>query len=204
MDFTDRIETTRFLGPEFLAWLWYKVELFEGNFELGSLGSAEVWFDTQIVLAAWKDYGEQIALRGTAPSSSPEAAEALRQGKVPVKARLRLTVNGEEYAFAFDARNFALSGVKLPEILTEDSEERFYERMRLLEQVDQAVCELYDEFLCLRLGSLWEAELAPAIRDWVRGKESLTPRAYQGLVKRAEAEQSAPRRAVRGGGKRSR
>jgi hypothetical protein len=204
MDFADRIETTRFLGPEFLAWLWFKVELFEGNLVLGSLGNAEVWFDTQVVLAAWKDYGEQIALRGTAPSSSPEAAEALRQGKVPVKARLRVTVNGEEYAFAFDARNFALSGIKLPEILTEDSEEHFYERMRLLEQVDQAMCELYDEFLCLRLSSLWEAELAPAIRDWVRGKESLSQRAYEGFVKRAETEPSSPRRAARGAAKRSR
>jgi hypothetical protein len=198
MDLTDRIETTRFLGPEFLAWLWFKIELFEGSFELGSLGSADIWFDTQLALAAWKDYTEQIALRGSAPSSSPEAAEALRQGKVPVKARLRLTINGEEYTFAFDARSFSLSGVKLPEILTEDSEERFYERMRLLEQVDQAVCELYDEFLCLRLGSLWEAELAPAIRDWVRGKESLTQRSYQGLVKRALGERGAPRKTSRG------
>ncbi len=197
MDLVDRIETTRFLGPEFLAWLWYKIELFEGGFELGSLGAAEVWLDTQVTLAAWKDYGEQIALRGTAPSSSPEAAEALRQGKVPVKARLRLTVNGEEYALALDARNFALSGIKIPEILTEDSEERFYERMRLLEQVDQAVCELYDEFLCLRLSPLWEAELAPHIRDWVKGKETLSTRAYQALLKRAEVEQATPRKGAK-------
>jgi hypothetical protein len=206
MDFADRIETTRFLGPEFLTWLWFKIELFEGNFELGSLGAAEAWLDTQLVLAAWKDYTEQIALRGMAPSSSAEAAEALRQGKVAVKARLRFTVNGEEYAFVFDARNFAVTGVKLPEILTEDSEERFYERMRLIEQLDQALCELYDEFLCLRLGSLWEAELVPAVREWVRGKESLTTRSYQGLYKRAqkEAEEGATKRAGRGASKAAR
>ncbi|MFC1641414.1 hypothetical protein ACFL5O_01810 [Myxococcota bacterium] len=200
MDLVDRIETTRFLGPEFLTWLWHKVELFEGGFELGSLGAAELWFDTQVVLAAWKDYSEQVALRGAAPSSSPEAAEALRQGKVPVKARLRLTVGGEEYVLVFDARTFAISGIKLPEILTENSEERFLERMRLLEQLDQAIGELFDEFLCLRLSSLWESELAVAIRDWVRGKESLTTRAYQGLLRRAqkEAEDNPPRRGARG------
>lgn len=192
MDLVDRIETTRFLGSEFLTWLWFKIELFEGTLEIGELGSCELWFDTTLALAGWVDEGEKMTLRGTAPSSTPEAAEALRQGKVPHKVSLRLMVGGvEEYVFAFNARAFSVSGVKIPAVLTEASDEQFYERMRLLEQLDDALVTLYDEFVLLRLSPVWEAELAPAIREWVRGKEALTTRAYGGLVQRALALREA-------------
>jgi hypothetical protein len=192
VDLVDRIETTRFLGSEFLTWLWFKIELFEGTLEVGELGSAEVWMDTSLLLAGWVDEGEKIALRGAAPSSSPEAAEALRQGKVPHKVSLRVIVGGsEEYVFAFDARRFAVSGVKIPAVLTEATDEQFYERMRLLEQLDALLVTLYDEFLVLRLSPLWEAELAPAMREWVRGREALSSRAYTALLQRALAQRSS-------------
>ncbi|MBN2192801.1 MAG: hypothetical protein JW751_08275 [Polyangiaceae bacterium] len=198
MDLVDRIETSRFLGSEFLTWLWFKIELFEGTFDIGELGSTEVWFDTAMALVGWVDEGEKITLRGTAPSSTPEAAEALRQGKVPHKASLRMVVGGnEEYVFTFNARAFSVSGVKIPAILTEAAEEQFYERMRLLEQLDELIVSLYDEFVLLRLSPLWDGEVAPAMREWVRGKESLTPRSYAGLVQRALAQRDAGARKKR-------
>jgi hypothetical protein len=185
MDLVDRIETTRFLGNEFLTWLWFKVELYEGTFDVGELGKCEVWFDTTLQLAGWADDSEKTILRGAAPSSSAEASEALKQGKVPVKAALRLVLNSEEYVFTLNGKTLGLSGVKIPEVGMEELEERFYERMRLLEQLDEVVTTLYDEFLLVRLSSLWDAELAPAMRDWVKGKDSMTTRQYAGLVHRA-------------------
>ena len=185
MDIVDRIETTRFLGSEFLTWLWFKIELFEGSLEIGELGSCELWFDTTLVMAGWTDEGEKLSLRGAAPSSTAEASEALRQGKVPHKASLRLVVGAEEYVFTFNARTFAVSGVKIPAVVQEEIDERFYERMRLLEQLDDAISTLYDEFMLLRLAPLWESDLVPALRDWVRGKESMSTRSYSGLVQRA-------------------
>lgn len=185
MDLVDRIETTRFLGNEFLTFVWFKVELFEGTFDIGELGKCEVWFDTTLQLAGWVDEGEKVTLRGAAPSSSAEASEALKQGKVPVKAALRMVIGSDEYVFALSGRTLGISGVKIPEVLGDEIAERFYDRMRLLEQLDEAITTLYDEFLLLRLSPLWESEVAPAMRDWVRGKESLSTRQYAGLVQRA-------------------
>jgi hypothetical protein len=96
----------------------------------------------------------------------------------------------EEYVFGFNAQTFGLSGVKLTEVLTEEADERFYERMRLLEQLEAALNDLYAEFLTVRLSSLWNKELLPFLRAWVKGKETLTPRQYAGLLKRAERERS--------------
>ena len=75
--------------------------------------------------------------------------------------------------------------MKLPAVLVEDEEERFYERIRLLQDLDRAVAELYEEFLVLRISSVWDAELASAIRAWVRNRPGLTRRKYAGLLKRA-------------------
>jgi hypothetical protein len=185
MDLVDRIETTRFLGNEFLTFLWFKVELYEGAFDVGELGRCELWFDTSLQMAGWADESEKITLRGAAPSSSAEASEGLKQGKVPTKAALRLVLNSEEYVFTLNGKTLGLSGVKIPEVGLEQLDERFYERMRLLEQLDEVVTTLYDEFLLVRLSALWDAELVPALRDWVKGKDTMTTRQYSGLVQRA-------------------
>ncbi len=185
MDLVDRIETTRFLGSEFLTWLWYKIELFGGALDLGEQGVAELIIDNQVNLASWVDEKEKVALRGATPSTSPEASEALRNAKVPQRVALRLTLNSEEFVLAFNGPKFSMSGVKLPQVLPEDSEERFHERMRLLELLDNVIGALYDEYLLLRLSPLWAEELAPAMREWVKGHEALSTRAYGGMLKRA-------------------
>jgi hypothetical protein len=185
MDRYEHIENTRFLGAEFLTWLWFKIELFEGQLALSDGRAADGWMDTRLVLGSPDNPRERVALRGQQPSASAEAASALRQGKVPMKAALRLSVGVQEYTFTFDAKTFAVSGVKLPAVLGEESDEPVYERLRLIEQLDQILGELYTEFLNLRVAAEWDRTLAPAMRAWVRGKLTLTKRQYAGLVQRA-------------------
>ncbi len=186
MDRVARIETTRFLGSEFLAFLWFKSEIQADGFPMGEHGKVEMWLETALSLTSLLDPGEKISLKGAAPSSTPEASSALRQGKLPERATIRLAVGDDEYGFSFHGPKFALSGVSLPEVLVEESDEAFYERMRLLEQLDAIVTDLYREFLAIRLSALWHDELVPALRDWVKGKATLTSRSYQGLLGRAQ------------------
>jgi hypothetical protein len=195
VDTVERINTTRFLGNEFLAWLWFKVELFEGTLSLGELGACEVWFDTQLVLTSLMDETEKVTLRGSAPSSSAEASEALRQGKFPSKASLRFVIGGEEYVATFTGQSFALSGIKVPQVLKEEQEEQLIERMRLIEQLSDSVSALYDEYLALRLSSVWEPAALPALREWVKGREGMTSRAYEQMLETALAERKAERKA---------
>jgi hypothetical protein len=197
VDTVERINTTRFLGNEFLAWLWFKVELFEGTLPLGELGACEVWFDTQLVLTSLMDETEKVTLRGSAPSSSAEASEALRQGKFPSKASLRFVIGGEEYVATFTGQSFALSGIKVPQVLKEEQEEQLIERMRLIEQLSDSVSALYDEYLALRLSSVWDATALPALREWVKGREGMTTRAYEQMLETALAERKAERKAAK-------
>ena len=185
MDLVDRIEGTRFLGGEFVVWLWFKSELFEGELDVPGFGKVDVWLDTMLSFESQLDKAEKTTLRGLAPSATPEAREALKQGKLPSRARISARLGPQDYAFVLTASTLAISSASIPALVTESGDERFYERMHLLEELDRLIAALYEEFIQLRLGPLWESELLVAIRAWANGREQLTAPAYRGLLKRA-------------------
>ena len=59
-----------------------------------------------------------------------------------------------------------LTSIKLPAQLQKVEDDRFYERMELLEDLDVVATSLYREFLRIRLGEEWGGEL-DEIRTWV-------------------------------------
>ena len=59
-----------------------------------------------------------------------------------------------------------LSSIKLPAVLSKADDDRFYDRMNLLEALDDLITALYHQFLELRLAKGWAAELEE-IRGWV-------------------------------------
>lgn len=186
MDLAERIEQTRFLGREFLVWLWFKSELHEANFRRPDGSAMELWLDSQLSLRSVHEPTEQIAFKGVAPSGRVEAKFALQKHWMPVKARVCVTIDAQDFAFVMDADSLAKTAIKLPVLTAKESDERFYERMHLLEVLDTVVEEQFREFLDLRLTNLWEAELVPAVTAWSQGEEALSPQAYRGLLGRAQ------------------
>ena len=87
--------------------------------------------------------------------------------------RARLELGEQAYAFVFHAETLRLGSVKLPAVLGEegDEDEPFYERMRLLEQLESLLDGLYKDFVALRLSSRWQEHVLPAMQRWVRGDE---------------------------------
>jgi hypothetical protein len=69
--------------------------------------------------------------------------------------------------------------------------------MRLIEQLSDSVSALYDEYLALRLSSVWDATALPALREWVKGREGMTTRAYEQMLETALAERKAERKAAK-------
>ncbi len=195
MDLYEKIEKTRFIGREFIVWIWWKSELTEGKMELGDFGPSEVWLDDQLTLESRGENVEQSKLKGSSPSTSPEAYEALRQGKVPTKARLSITLEEREFSCVIDGETFALSGVRIPTLLQDEKEERFYERMYLLEELEDMLAALFREFLIIRVSPKWKG-LASEIRAWVRGEPEMTAEDYHGLISKLLKNQPKPAKAA--------
>lgn len=164
MNLADLIEKRRYVGREFLVWLWFESEIMESRFEVEGYGPCEIWLEGQLALTMESEHSR---LKGAAPSATPEAHEALRQGKLPAQARVRLNRGELEHAFLFTAESLALSGVKIPKVMKEETDEQFYERMYLLEDLEGMLASLYGRFLGLRLSTAWNDTVAPMIRAWV-------------------------------------
>ena len=69
-DLVDRIERNRFVGREFLLWLWFESEVFETNLAPTGQGRVALWIETRMTLAFEKD---ESVLKSAMPAASPEA-----------------------------------------------------------------------------------------------------------------------------------
>lgn len=181
MDLIDLINSRRFLGSEFLTWLWFKVDCYDGLLDVDPLGRVEVIFDDQMTLDAYVAETQRNDLRGGAPAYSPEAITALRQGKRPIKAKLRVIREGREWSFSFKAEEFDLATIKLPALLTDEADEQFWERMYLAEELEEIVHALYREFLNVRLADAWGERLVGAMQAWIESEQDPTPDDYPEL-----------------------
>jgi len=180
------IETRKFLGREFLVWLWFESELFEQKFSIEGFGECELWLEKSIVLESLTEAGkERATLAGIAPSGGPEAREALRQGKMPVKAKLAVRRDEQDFALALDADSLSLSGAKIPALLKGEGDDPFHERMTLIEELEGAIESLYRDFLVVRLQAGWDKAVVPAIRAWMNDEETPALIRYKSTRNRA-------------------
>ena len=199
MQLVDRIEKRRFVGREFLLWLWFESELFEGTLRTREHGSFGFWVERQIVLTAGV---EGTRIKGPQPAAGREAKESLRRGKLPESAGFHLVAGSAESSFTLKADRLAISGLKLPTVLgraedappqlldaprrmvkrkreavarqeareSDESHEAFYERMSLTRELEGRLEALYRDFLALRLSDAW-GRIVPVMRAWTRGDD---------------------------------
>lgn len=175
MDMLDRINKTSFLGKEFLTWLWFRSEQQEGLFrDLPNQELFEVWFDDKLVLDTAMDKIKEVnSIRGESPTETAEANAALRVGKKVSDAKLRIIKDEREWVCTVKAEELALSGVKVPSVLSREEDEQVLERLMLIGELESVLDTLYEEFLKVRLDEeRWSVEL-DNIRRWVHASRDV-------------------------------
>ncbi|MFO0661662.1 MAG: hypothetical protein U0165_17790 [Polyangiaceae bacterium] len=173
MDLYQIAESRRFLGREFLVWVWFESELFEGELTATGQDPFELHLEKQITLEAGQKDKETSVLKGMQPSHTPEAREALRQGKTPTRARIRINRAEQEFTFSLSTDALSLSGVKIPALLKEEGDEPFYERIGLIEDLEALIEALYADFLALRVSTSWPKSVHPLMMRWIAGETDL-------------------------------
>ncbi|HWA75939.1 MAG TPA: hypothetical protein VG937_26560 [Polyangiaceae bacterium] len=189
----QRIETTRFLGAEFLLWIWLRGEFVQSGIELGDLGEFNVWIDQQLVLESPLDRNERVTIRGVAPADGTEAREAVRARKFPVRARVVLQAAERESVFSLVAPRFAIAGGTVPNVATEEPSDAIVERMALAQRLFGVIDRLYGAFLQDRLSDTWSLGWEPAISAWLEGT-SVPASILQKLAPAAASERRGKKR----------
>src|SRR5690625_4480287 len=166
MDLADEVARKRFLGTEFLLWLWYRVETENNIFNVEDK-QFELNFDDQLMLEVQLAASEQTSLKGGAPAHAPEAYKAIQHGKRIARARMRIAQAEREWVFMFNADSFAMSGIKIPAVLRDADDDKIDERLYLIDELDTVWSTIYHQFLSLRLSDAWGKEVE-VIREYIR------------------------------------
>lgn len=194
MQLIDKIEKRRFVGREFLLFLWLESELFEATLSTKKHGTFGLWLERILVLSEGR---ESTKITAPLPGAGREAKEALLRGQLPESAGIRVAWHDDETSFVLKADNLAIAGLKLKTVLDkedgpndlldelmgnkkgggrkkreqpEDDREAFYERMALTQEFEELFEALYRDFLAVRLSARWPEVVLPTLRRWVVGE----------------------------------
>lgn len=174
MDLLDIIQDKKFLGQEFLTWLWFTTELNNGLVEAANIGPVEVHFVQRLSLDTGFGNTRQVISCQGPDLDLAEARTAIREGKKVFQAKLRVQVDSREWWVTVKAEGFELTGIRGPKTLDPDEEEaeslagRLLDRIAVTLELTRLFDGLFARFLALRLNPAWEREELPRLRRWLR------------------------------------
>ena len=174
MDLVDIIAEKKFLGQEFLTWLWYKSEERGGAVLLPESGDIQLVFEKYMILESGEGESlERLICKGL-QTELQEARTGLLMGKKLEQARVYLARGDYEWRLTLGATLFEYRNVVLPRTVTASDEgtdpvaveAKTLERIGMSEEALRTIDELFRLFLGLRTGPDWAEELA-GLKRWI-------------------------------------
>src|SRR5512133_3405757 len=159
------MEQGRFLGEEFLLWLWMRSMTEGGASGEGGEGSACL-VDDAIQLVSERGEVKEISLRKGHPAASREASEPLSRCMRPSEVKLRILSGDLEWVFTLNATTLDMGTLKLPPSTGKAPHERLHDRLFLLEEGAAHLERRLKIFLQAR--SEDPGGLEESMRAWVR------------------------------------
>lgn len=162
----------RFLGAEFLTWLWYAIDKDEEAVRAAALGKGVLSVGDRMVLENRLDQPvERLTISGE-NADLGEAILALKKGSLVVELRLHYTAGDQEWRFALKGDTLALMGLKTPRSGAVESPDEMegavLEKVGLCEEVVQLVESLFLRFVRLRVSDRWGEEVVPRMKAWIK------------------------------------
>lgn len=161
----ELMEQGRFLGEEFLLWLWMR-SMTEGGASGEDGDGSGCFVDDAIQLASERGEVKEIGLRKGNPAESREAFESLSRGMRPAKMKLRILSGDLEWVFTLNAATLDMGTLKLPPSTGKAPHERLHDRLFLLEEGAAHLERRLKIFLQARSGD--PGALEESMRAWVR------------------------------------
>jgi len=174
MDLVDLIAEKRFLGQEFLTWLWYKSDERGGAIDLPESGDIIVIFEKHLLLESGEgETLEKVICQGL-QAELKEARTGLSLGKKLEQARILIQLGDYEFHVTIKGSTMDYRSVKLPKTM-EQSEEgddeaaregMLLDRIGLYETLLRTLDGLFRLFIQARTTAAWPEELQ-RIHAWI-------------------------------------
>ena len=162
----------KFIGNEFLTWLWFTIDTDQPFFETVDDTITSLYLGNRIVLEnSVNDASEIITIKGD-DAGLEEGILSLRKGAVVIEMNLSYKMGNQEWKFSLKGESLSFSGLKVPEtgpVETQaDIEGMFLEKAYLYEKAIELVNHLFHYFLQLRSSVAWNKKTVPDIKRWIQ------------------------------------
>jgi hypothetical protein len=163
----------KFIGNEFLTWLWFTIDTNQPFFKSVDETITSLYLGNRIVLENnINDTREIITIKGD-DAGLEEGRLSLRKGAVVIEMNLSYKTENQEWKFTIKGESLSFSGVKVPETgpveTKDDIEGMVLEKAYLYERAIDLINRLFDIFLKLRSTVEWNQKTVPIIRKWITG-----------------------------------
>ncbi len=161
------LEGKTWLGREFLTWLLWRSESSEPLMAFNG-EPVHVLFGGKLTLRGIAGEVIELGLKGAEAAYSKVNRFALEHGLLIHAAKLKLTLGEKAFDFTLDAQLLDIRSARLPDLLTDDEDDRIQERLFLSERLGEIVQAIFTTFLSLRRSPAWRDEVVPEILGWLR------------------------------------
>jgi hypothetical protein len=171
LDVSVSFNRYRFLGHEFLTWLWFLMEKDSSRLKDMIPDMDLIRIGNQIRLENNRSRApETITIQGD-EAGLEEGILALRKGAVVTEINIACEMGAHLWQFTLKGESLNLSNIKTPPTgpieEKSDFEGKILEKIHLFSQIVQLVDKLYQNFLKVRLSPEWSQKLVPEINGWI-------------------------------------
>jgi len=162
----------KFLGEEFLTWLWFVIEKDPVILKKADPDLTSLEIGNRIVLEKrHKRSVERITIKGE-NAGLEEAMLALQKGALVAELNLVYRSDEQKWQFTIKAESLNLSSFKIPKTAVsespEDMEGFILEKIFLYDKILQFLDKLYKTFIKYRVATRWQKRDISLIKNWCR------------------------------------
>ena len=160
----------KFLGNEFLTWLWFMIETDQSSFRQHDPDLLSLTVGNRLVLEnTHNNAKETVTIKGD-NASMEEGLLAISKGAAVTEIHLAYKTGAQTWEFSLKGESLNISNLKLPETgpveTPDDIEGVVLEKIYLIEKVIGIVNNLFTHFIHLRLSNTWDNQTVSRIRKW--------------------------------------
>jgi len=171
IDLTVAYNRYRFLGDEFLTWLWHLIETDSKFFSTVDPDCSSLQIGNRMVLENRKGKSvEKITITGD-DAGLEEGKLALQKGALVAELALIYSTGEHQWLFTIKGESLNVSGLKTPgpalpqspeemEEFLLDKSQKFFNILNFLEMI-------FKSFIKLRISSRWSSKTIPSIKKWI-------------------------------------
>ncbi len=172
LDISVAYNRYKFLGDEFLTWLWFSMEKDRGRLIIPDEEPLSIEIGNRIVLEnRINETVEIITIKGD-DAGLEEAILSLKKGALVTELNLIYKTGNQEWKFNLKGESLSFSGLKHPDTGVVESgdevEGLVIEKIFLYEKVSNITDALFKIFIDIRLKNEWNTYFKPAINKWIQ------------------------------------